>query len=579
MLGKDAHMAAAQSGSPIIGIDLGTTNSCCAVVKDGKPFVIPSREGHNTVPSVVALNHKGKLLVGHPAKAQMLTNPAQTIYGSKRLVGRPFASPIVSQIKDRFHYDIVEGPQGDCAVRLGDMTFTLQEIASLILKEVKEIAQNHLGGEVSRAVITCPAFFNDNQREAVREAGALAGLKVERVLNEPTAAALAFGWGRNLAQKVLVYDLGGGTFDVSLLDLKGTVYEVLATGGDTFLGGVDFDNQLVDHLLLAFQQKNGKVFNGDRVAMQRIVDAAERAKCALSEQTQTRVHVPFVTLIDDQPFDVDVTVSREEFHELTDGLIERTLASCRDVLGARELKPENVDEVLLVGGQSRMPRVREKLSAFFGKVPHKGVHPDEAVAMGAAILAHSMQVAEGITLLDVLPMSVGLSLPGGRFKPVIPRNTALPHTKSYKLRTTRDNQTEFELVVYQGEAEKAAENEFLGTVKLTGLPKAPRGVVELVVGFTMSSESALTVNARELSTRREISTEFKTRRAETSGTGAGEIEPGVTLPRMPAIRLPEDGPAPAPSGRNEVAGAATRSPMPPAGFWARIKSWFVGPSA
>jgi molecular chaperone DnaK len=555
--------------SPIIGIDLGTTNSCCAVVKDGKPFVIPSREGHNTVPSVVALNHKGKLLVGHPAKAQILTNPEQTIFGGKRLVGRPFNSPIVEQIKHRFHYPIIEGPGGEAAVKLGDMTFTLQEISSMILKEVKEIAQNHLGTPVTRAVVTCPAFYNDNQRQAVREAGALAGLEVMHVLNEPTAAALAFGYGRNLSQKVLVYDLGGGTFDASLLELNGTVYEVLATGGDTFLGGVDFDNRIVDFLLRAFHEKSGRVFNGDRVAMQRIVDAAERAKCALSEQTSVRVHVPFVTLIDDVPYDIDATLTREQLYGLTTGLIDRTLASCKDVLSVRGFEPKQIDEVLLVGGQSRMPLVHEKLTAFFGRTPHKGVHPDEAVALGAAILAHSLQVAEGITLIDVLPMSVGLALPGGRYKPVIPRNTPLPHTKSYKLRTTRDNQTEFELVVYQGEAEKAADNEFLGTVKLTGLPKAPKGMVELVVGFTMSGESALVVSARELSTRKVIESSFKTRRADVNTPG---IELGVTNPGIKALPDP-DAPA-VPAAPAEAAAMEPAVGRP--GLFARLKRMLFG---
>ncbi|MFN7134265.1 MAG: Hsp70 family protein, partial [Myxococcales bacterium] len=444
---------------PMIGIDLGTTYSCAAYVKNGRPFVIPSREGYNTVPSIVAVSNRNKILIGHPAKGQMLTNPRQTVYGSKRLVGRPFNSTIVRQIKDRFAYEIIEGPRGESAVRLGGRAFSLQELSAMVLCEVKDIAQNHLGQPVERAIITVPAYYNEAQRQAVREAGALAGLHVERILNEPTAAALAFGYGRELQKRILIYDLGGGTFDASLLELNGHIYEVISTGGDTFLGGVDFDMQIVDHLLLEFQASTGKVFQGDRVALQRLIDAAERAKIALSEAESTQVRVPFLTIVDGKPYDLDVTLTRQTVIDLCRGLVERTLQVCDEVLKARNLTPADVDEIIPVGGMSRMPLVRDLIEQFFKKPPHKGVHPDEAVALGAALLAHSLEQVSGVVLIDVLPMSIGIGLPGGRFKKVIERNTPLPHSKTYGLATFRDDQRELELTVFQGDGDRVEQNE------------------------------------------------------------------------------------------------------------------------
>ncbi|WP_244238653.1 Hsp70 family protein, partial [Corallococcus terminator] len=496
---------------PVIGIDLGTTNSCAAFVRGNKPGVLPSREGHNTVPSILAFNQRGKLVVGHPAKGQMLTNPRQTVYGAKRLVGRPYASPIVGQIKDRFHYEIAAGQAGEAAVRLGDRIYSLQQISALILREVREVAQNQLGQPISRAVITVPAYYNDNQRQAVREAGKLAGLYVERILNEPTAAALAYGFGRKLNQRVLVYDLGGGTFDASVLELHDTVYEVISTGGDTFLGGIDFDNAIVEYLLEEFRQQTGRTFQGDRVALQRINDAAERAKCALSERSEMRVHVAFVTMIDNKPYDLDVTLTRQKLIALTEKLVDRTVQVCDEVLQAKGLKPQDIDEVILVGGQSRFPLVHEKITKFFGKPPSKGVHPDEAVALGAALLAHSLGQLEGVVLIDVLPMAIGVGLPGGRFKPVLERNVSLPASKVYTLSTHRDEQTELELSVFQGDSERAPDNEYLGTLRLAGLPKRPRGAVQVTVTFEVSNESLLKVIAREATTGREVVSTFTTR--------------------------------------------------------------------
>ncbi len=488
----------------VIGIDLGTTNSCAAVVKDGRPYVIPSREGHNTVPSIVSLNARNQLVVGHLARAQLLTNPRHTVYGAKRLVGRPFESDVVQQLRSKFAYEIVPDAGGLAAVRLGAETLSLEQISALVLHEVKEVAQNHLGEEVNRAVITVPAYYNERQRAAVRNAGALAGLHVERILNEPTAAALAYAYGRHLNQRVLVYDLGGGTFDASILELDDNVYEVVSTGGDTFLGGVDFDARIVDRLLELWRQRHGEAFAGDRVALSRLVDAAERAKCALSERNDFPVQLPFLATKDGQPVALDVVLTRDEIVKLVAPLVDRTLDVCREVLGARGLEPKDVQEVLLVGGQSRMPLVHQKVAALFGRQPSHAVHPDEAVAMGAALLAHSLGRAEGVVLIDVLPMSLGVGLPGGRVKTIIGRNTPLPTRKQYGLATSRDGQTEFELVIVQGESQVAAECEYLGTLRLVGLPSGPRGMVKISVSFELGAECLLTVTARELNTGRQV---------------------------------------------------------------------------
>jgi molecular chaperone DnaK len=507
-----AEKLAVQKG-PMIGIDLGTTNSCAAVVKDGKPFVIPSREGYNTIPSIVAINEKGKVIVGHPAKGQLLINPHNTVYGAKRLVGRQFSSTVVSDLMGRFPYQIVAGPRGEAAVQLGDQQLSLQRISALVLGEVKEIAQQWLQTEVNRAVITVPAYYNDNQRLAVREAGELAGLKVERILNEPTAAALAFAHGRQLEQRIMVYDLGGGTFDASVLELHGNVYEVVSTGGDTFLGGVDFDKVIVDHLLAAFKEKNGIDFPGDRVALQRVTDAAERTKIALSEQLEYKVKVPFVAMVGDKPYDLEATISRSELVLLTGHLVDRTLKVCDEVLGARSLKPPDIAEVLLVGGQSRMPLVRERIRNYFGREPSKAVHPDEAVALGAALLAHSIDSGEigGVVLVDVLPMSIGVGLPGGRFKKIIERNTSLPHKKSLSLATSKDDQESLEIVIFQGESEKAQENEYLGTLVIPDLPKGVRGAASFEIVFSLSAESILTVTAQEEKSGRTVTANFSTK--------------------------------------------------------------------
>jgi molecular chaperone DnaK len=515
----------------IIGIDLGTTNSCAAVVKDGRPYVIPSREGYNVVPSVVALNSRYRVVVGQHAKAQLLTNPRATVFGAKRLMGRPFDSTVVEEIRSKFPYEIVSDPDGLAAVRLGPETLSLEQVSALILLEVKEVAQNHLGEEVNRAVITVPAYYNERQRAAVRNAGALAGLQVERILNEPTAAALAYAYGRHLNQRVLVYDLGGGTFDASVLELSDNVYEVVSTGGDTFLGGVDFDSQIVERLLSDWKKQTGSDFDGDRVALSRLVDAAERAKCALSERAEFAIQLPFLAMKDGRPVSLETKLTRDEIVALVGPLVDRTVEVCREVLLARGLCPQDIDEVLLVGGQSRMPLVHERVADFFGRAPSRAVHPDEAVAVGAALLAHSLGSAEGIVLIDVLPMSIGIGLPGGRVKTIIERNTPLPARKQYGLATTRDGQTEFDLVVLQGETQEAGECEYLGTLKLTGLPPGPRGMVKIAVTFELGAECLLTVTARELNSGRQVQAVMSAKEGSAAARRKLEGEAGDGRPR------------------------------------------------
>ena len=539
-----------------IGIDLGTTNSCAAVVKDGKPYVIPSREGHNTVPSIVALNTRHKLVVGHNARGQALTNPRHTVFGGKRLVGRVFDSEVVQDLATRFPYEITCAEDGGAAVRLSNEVLTLEQVSALILREVKEVAQNHLGEEVNRAVITVPAYYNERQRAAVRNAGGLAGLQVERILNEPTAAALAFAYGRHVNQRVLVYDLGGGTFDASILELNDNVYEVVSTGGDTFLGGVDFDNRIVERLLQLYQEQVGAPFDGDRVALSRLVDAAERAKCALSERSEFPVQLPFLAMKDGKPVTLDVTLTRDDVARLVEPLVDRSLEVCREVLAAKGLAPADVSEVLLVGGQSRMPLVRQKVEAFFGRQASRAVHPDEAVAIGAALLAHSLGNSEGLVLIDVLPMSIAVGLPGGSVKKILERNTPLPARRQYGLSTTRDGQTEFELVVVQGESPRASECELLGTVKLAGLPAGPRGMVKISVTFELGAECLLTVTARELSTGRQVRTVLDTRER----------------PSDVQRRLEESAPDAGPNLRTGKVRAVTDVPVARrgAGFWGRL---------
>ncbi len=495
---------------PIIGIDLGTTNSCAAIVRDGKPFMLTWKDGQSLVPSIVALTPRGQLAVGAAAKTQLTTNPRWVVYGFKRLIGRPVDSPEVREVLKRFPYEVVPTEDGECAVQLSDRAYRLEELSALVLREIKQLAENRLNEPVHRAVITVPAWYSERQREAVREAGRLAGFHVERIVNEPTAAALAWGYSRRKPQRVLVYDLGGGTFDASVLEYTESVYEVVSTGGDSFLGGIDFDSAIVAQLLSDFEEKTDSVFT-DRVAIQRVYDAAERAKMALSSLKEARIHVPFVTMVAGKPVDLDVTLTRAQLEKLTRSIVDRTMEVCQEVLRTRTLRADQIDEIVLVGGQSRAPLVQERIALLFGREPVMVGNPEEAVALGAALLADALDRKAGLLLIDVLPMSIGIGLPGGKFHPIILRNTSLPTTRKYRMVTTRENQKSLELSVFQGEAVRAGANTWLGTFKVPALPPGPRGAVAIELTFELSNECLLTITAREESTGQEIVSVFATR--------------------------------------------------------------------
>ena len=517
---------------PVVGIDLGTTNSCVAIARGGKATVLASKQGYRTIPSVVAYDAQGRLLVGHPAKAQRVVNPRHTVYGSKRLVGRPFSSPTVQACRDRFHYEIVEAPDGAAAVCFAGRVYSLQQVSALVLREMREMASQALGEPVARAVVTVPAYYDEHQRQAVRDAGRLAGLHVERIVNEPTAAALAFGFGRGLDQRVLVYDLGGGTFDASVLEIQGEVYEVVSTGGDTFLGGVDFDAQLVDHLVFRFMERHGFAPPQDPVAWQRLRDAAEETKVALSAADRAVAAVPYLCRgSDGRVVDMKVEVTRAELEALTTRLVDRTLEICRDVLATKGLAPKDVHEVLLVGGQSRMPAVWRRIAQEFGRAPNKSVHPDEAVAIGAALLADSAERIDSVVLIDVLAMGIGVGLPGGRMVPVLPRNTTLPTKKAVEIATTHDGQRELELHVFQGDSSRVTECEYLGAVRIDGLPAQPRGAVRVSFQFEAGAEGLLTVTARDLASGRSTAVRLATRDTPAALREKLQLEGPQTTPR------------------------------------------------
>ncbi len=496
---------------PIIGIDLGTTNSACAVLTKGRPQILSSKDGHNTIPSVVAVS-KERLMVGHRARGQMVLNPTQSIFGAKRLVGRDWGSPTVREVKERSLFEIVEGGDGRAGVKLGNDVLSLEEVQGLVLKECREMAEQALGTPVSRAVVTCPAYYSEPQREAVRRAGAMAGLKVERVLNEPTAAALAFGMNKALKKTVLVYDLGGGTFDATILKLEENVFEVLATGGDVFLGGVDFDNQLVDLLLERFTKQHGRPFGGDRVALSRVSEAAEKLKIALSGSNTFDVHLPMLEMDSSgKPFDLKTTVTRAEMEDASRELVDRTITAVQDVLLDAKLKAAQVDDIVLVGGMSRMPLVRDKLKELFKKPPHASVNADEAVALGAALYTGTVDKVSSLVLIDVVPMTIGVGRPGGAFHRLIERNSPLPASKSFGISTQKNDETAIEVLLFQGEDSNVAGNEFLGAVTITDLPKGPAGSVQVAVTINLDAECVLQVEARELRTRKVVRATLATR--------------------------------------------------------------------
>ncbi|HYS10746.1 MAG TPA: Hsp70 family protein [Myxococcales bacterium] len=470
----------------LLGIDLGTTNTCVAYVRNKVARVVPSDKGSLILPSVVAMSEKGDLLVGNVAKDQMVVNPRNTIYGAKRLIGRQYNSKTVQDIKHYMSYEIVEGPNGDAAVVLAGKVYSLPQISAFVLQHCKRVAEATLGQEIAEAVISVPAYYNDNQRNAVKEAGILAGFSVKRIVNEPTAAALAYGLNRGFDHKVLVYDLGGGTFDVSVLQLHGNVMEVLATGGDTFLGGVDFDNRIIDFVLEEFRNQTKIDLTQSPIAMQRIKNAAEAAKIDLSLLSNVVIELPFITERKGKPVDLRIPLSRERVNTLVIDLVEKTFQLVERVLGEKNLPRNDIQEVLLVGGQTRMPLVQGKAHQFFGKPPRKGVHPDESVALGAALLAESMQEIDSVTLVDALSMPIGFSMPGGRFRKVIEKNTQIPSKSSFRLPPAREGKG-LELDIFQGDSDRIIDNEYLGTLKF------PVEVAGQRVNFILDEECLLHV--------------------------------------------------------------------------------------
>jgi molecular chaperone DnaK len=472
---------------PILGIDLGTTNTCVAHVRNRIPRVVPTDKGNLVLPSVVALSERGEMVVGNVAKDQMVTNPRNTIYGAKRLIGRKFESKLVQELRSYYSYDIVEGPQGEAAVQLGGRTLSMPQISGFVLEHVRRVAEAFLQREIREAVISVPAYYNDNQRNAVKEAGRLAGFDVKRIVNEPTAAALAYGFNRGLDQKILVYDLGGGTFDVSVLQLSGNVFEVLATGGDTFLGGVDFDNRIIDFLLDDFWALHRVDLTASPIALQRLKNAAENAKIDLTLLPHVAVDLPFIEEKKGKPLDLRVPLSRQQLEELTADLVARTMSICDRVLEEKGIRRQDIQEVILVGGQSRMPLVQRQITEHFGKPPRKGVHPDECVALGAALLADSLDEIDAVTLVDVLSMPIGVGTPTSRFRKVLEKNNTIPCSRSFRLPPPREPGEPIAVDIYQGDADDIVDNEFLGSIRLPAAATGRR------IDFKLDEECLLTV--------------------------------------------------------------------------------------
>jgi molecular chaperone DnaK len=546
-----------------IGIDLGTTNSCAAIVENGKPRVITYKGGKTTIPSVFAITDKGERLVGEDAKKQAQLNPQHTITAAKRLIGRNFHAKTIEKIRQVFTYELVEGDGSEVLVKVRDQVFTLEQISAAILKKIRDVAEESLGTDVDQAVITVPAYFNDRQRQAVRTAGKLASLKVLRVLNEPTAAALAYGMGRSLNQRIAVYDLGGGTFDISIIDIKGRIFEVIATGGDTFLGGVDFDDRLMQWALEQFYGRYGIDLSYDRVAVQRIRDAAEACKIELSTVSRSRIYIPYVAKAEGGDsagmLDLDLEVSREKLEDLTRDLVERTIQNMDRILKEANSTRDQIDEILLVGGQSRMPMVQRRVTEFMGKPPSKGVNADEAVGIGASIMAHSlgsMNSQEDVTLLDVLPMPIGISKPDGKMQVLFQKNQALPDFKRCTLTTSKDNQRSILLRLYQGDSQTCAENELLGTFVFSGIRPEKKGKVRIEVTLHIDSEGILNLTARDKSTGQTVEGTLRLGKGTEEKAKASEPAAPPPLP----LTMPQSMLAQALRGEDEQPTADLRDP-------------------
>lgn len=502
-----------------IGIDLGTTNSAVAVVQQGEKVIIPNQEGTRTTPSVVAFNDKGERLVGQVAKRQAVTNPENTIFSIKRLMGRKFKSKEVQDAISKLPYKIVASPNGDAHVEIKGKTYSPPEISAMILQKLKQAAEDYLGEKVTDAVITVPAYFDDSQRQATKDAGRIAGLNVQRIINEPTAASLAYGTDSKKDEKIAVYDLGGGTFDISILEIGEGVTEVLSTNGNTFLGGDDFDLKIIDWMIEEFNKDQGINLRNDKMALQRLKESAEKAKTELSTSAETEINLPFVTADATGPKHLVMKLTRSKFEQLSNDLIQHSLEPCRLALKDAGLSAKDIDEVLLVGGQTRSPKVAEEVKAFFGKEPNRGINPDESVAMGAAIQGAVIAGdVKDVLLLDVTPLSLGIETLGGVFTKLIERNTTIPAKKSQVFSTAADNQPAVGIKIYQGERDMAADNKLLGNFELLGIPPAPRGLPQIEVTFDIDANGILHVSAKDIGTGKEQSIRI------TSSSGLSDAE-------------------------------------------------------